>query len=48
MFQLYDLSALIEYKGLTLEEASKTVLEKLKKAGGNGGLISLNIKETLF
>ncbi|MEC7182567.1 MAG: isoaspartyl peptidase/L-asparaginase [Bdellovibrionota bacterium] len=40
----YDLSALIEYKNLSLDESSKIVLEKLRDAGGNGGLISISAK----
>ena len=40
----YDLSALIEYKNLSLNDSSKLVLEKLKDAGGNGGLISISSK----
>lgn len=40
----YDLSALIEYKDLSLEDSSRLVLEKLKDAGGNGGLISISAK----
>ncbi|RDC63107.1 isoaspartyl peptidase/L-asparaginase family protein [Adhaeribacter pallidiroseus] len=39
----YDVSCLIEYKGLTLAEACHYVVhEKLKKQGGEGGLIALN------
>ena len=39
----YDVSCLVEYKGLTLTEACHYVVhEKLKKQGGEGGLISLN------
>lgn len=39
----YDISALIEYKGLSLEEAAnKVVLEKLVEKGGSGGVISLD------
>ena len=39
----YDISALMEYKALSLEEASKTVIqEKLVEAGGNGGVICLD------
>ena len=36
----YDISALMDYKGMSLEEASSLVIQdKLKKAGGDGGVI---------
>jgi beta-aspartyl-peptidase (threonine type) len=39
----HDISALMEYKGLTLKEASELVVnEKLVKAGGSGGVISVD------
>lgn len=39
----YDISCLIEYKGLTLQQAcEKVVLEKLVKIGGEGGLIAID------
>lgn len=39
----YDISALMEYKGLSLEEATRHVIhEKLLEAGGSGGLIALD------
>jgi L-asparaginase / beta-aspartyl-peptidase len=39
----HDISALMEYKGLTLREASELVVnEKLVKAGGSGGVICLD------
>jgi len=39
----HDISALIEYKGMTLEEASSLVVnEKLVKAGGKGGVICVD------
>lgn len=39
----YDISCLIEYKGLSLSEACEFVVnDKLKKFGGEGGLIALN------
>jgi len=38
----HDLSALMEYKGLTLEEAGKTVIKKVGDMGGDGGLIALD------
>ncbi|SFZ90426.1 beta-aspartyl-peptidase (threonine type) [Flaviramulus basaltis] len=44
----YDISALMEYKGLTLKEASKEVIQnKLPKIGdgkGNGGIIAIDKK----
>jgi len=39
----YDISCLIEYKGLSLKEAcNKVVMDKLVKIGGEGGLIALD------
>jgi beta-aspartyl-peptidase (threonine type) len=39
----HDISALMEYKGMTLREASELVVnDKLVKAGGSGGVISLD------
>ncbi|WP_347158755.1 isoaspartyl peptidase/L-asparaginase family protein [Pontibacter chitinilyticus] len=39
----YDVSCLMEYKGLSLQEAcEKVVLDKLVKFGGEGGLIAIN------
>jgi beta-aspartyl-peptidase (threonine type) len=38
----YDFSCLMEYKDFSMEEASKIVLEKLKKSGGHGGLIAID------
>jgi len=39
----HDISALMEYKGLTLKEASELVVnDKLLKAGGSGGVISVD------
>jgi beta-aspartyl-peptidase (threonine type) len=41
----YDVSALMEYKGLTLEQAAnEVVMKKLKKLGGEGGLIAIDAK----
>lgn len=37
-----DLSALMEYKGLSLKEAADTVIEKVGKLGGKGGLIAID------
>lgn len=39
----YDVSCLIEYKGLSLKEAcDRVVMEKLVKIGGEGGLIAID------
>lgn len=38
----YDVSALMEYKGLTVEEASQMVIKKIDSMGGDGGLIALD------
>jgi beta-aspartyl-peptidase (threonine type) len=39
----HDISALMEYKGLSLKDASELVVnEKLVKAGGSGGVISVD------
>jgi len=41
----YDVSALMEYKGMTLEQAaSEVVMKKLKEQGGEGGLIAIDAK----
>ncbi len=41
----YDVSCLIEYKGLSLSEACNTVIKnKLLKMGGEGGLIAVDSK----
>jgi beta-aspartyl-peptidase (threonine type) len=41
----YDISCLIEYKGLTLKEACDiVVMDKLVKIGGEGGLIAIDNK----
>jgi len=41
----YDISCLMEYKGLTLKQACQLVVqEKLVKIGGEGGLIALDAK----
>jgi beta-aspartyl-peptidase (threonine type) len=37
-----DLSALMEYKGLSLKEAADAVIEKVGKLGGGGGLIAID------
>ncbi|MUP45020.1 isoaspartyl peptidase/L-asparaginase [Gramella sp. BOM4] len=39
----YDISALMEYKGLSLEEAAKEVIQKKQpELGGNGGIIAID------
>ncbi|MEO6830686.1 MAG: isoaspartyl peptidase/L-asparaginase, partial [Chitinophagaceae bacterium] len=39
----YDISCLMEYAGLTLQQAcDKVINDKLKKMGGEGGLIAVN------
>jgi L-asparaginase / beta-aspartyl-peptidase len=39
----YDVSVMMEYQGLTLEEAAnKVIWEKLKPQGGDGGLIAVD------
>ncbi|MDG1064014.1 MAG: isoaspartyl peptidase/L-asparaginase [Flavobacteriaceae bacterium] len=39
----YDISALMEYKGLTVKEASELVIqEKIPKLGGDGGVIAID------
>ena len=38
----HDLSALLEYKGLSLKEAADAVIEKVGKLGGKGGLIAID------
>src|SRR5690606_38758278 len=39
----YDISALIEYKGMTLQEAAKEVIQKKVPAlGGDGGIVAID------
>jgi L-asparaginase / beta-aspartyl-peptidase len=38
----HDISALMEYRGMPLKEAAQTVLDKVAKLGGNGGLIAID------
>ncbi len=38
----YDVSALIEYKGFSVKEASRMVINKVGKLGGDGGIIALD------
>jgi beta-aspartyl-peptidase (threonine type) len=39
----YDIAALMEYKGMTLEDAANlVVMEKLKSLGGSGGVVAID------
>jgi beta-aspartyl-peptidase (threonine type) len=38
----YDLSALMEYKGMPVQKAAQAVIDKVGKLGGTGGLIALD------
>lgn len=38
----HDISAMMEYKGLSVEDAAKAALDKMAKLGGDGGLIALD------
>src|SRR5213592_4259117 len=38
----HDVSALMEYRGMTLKEAAQAVLDKVAKLGGTGGLIAID------
>lgn len=38
----YDVSAMIEYKHMSVADAAKSVLEKVNRMGGDGGLIALD------
>jgi L-asparaginase / beta-aspartyl-peptidase len=38
----HDISALMEYRGMPLQEAGQTVLDKVAKLGGTGGLIAID------
>jgi len=39
----YDISALMKYKGLTLQQAAdEVIMKKLKQAGGDGGIIAVD------
>lgn len=40
----YDVSALMEYRGMSLKEAAQTVLDKVARLGGTGGLIAIDRK----
>ncbi|EDP96923.1 isoaspartyl peptidase/L-asparaginase [Kordia algicida OT-1] len=44
----YDISALMEYKNMSLQEAAKEVIQnKLKNMGGDGGIIAIDAKGNL-
>ena len=38
----HDISALMEYRGMKLQEAAQTVLDKIARLGGTGGLIAID------
>lgn len=38
----HDISALVEYRGMSLKEATQMVLDKVEKIGGKGGLIAID------
>ena len=38
----HDVSALMEYRGMSLQEAAQSVLDKVAKLGGSGGLIAID------
>jgi beta-aspartyl-peptidase (threonine type) len=38
----HDLAALLEYRGMTLAEAAKSVMDKIGRLGGTGGLIAVD------
>lgn len=38
----HDISALMDYKGLSLKEAAKIVMDKVKALGGDGGVIAVD------
>jgi beta-aspartyl-peptidase (threonine type) len=38
----HDLAALLEYRGITLAEAAQSVIEKIGRLGGTGGLIAVD------
>lgn len=45
----YDISALMEYKGLTIREAAdKVIHEKLVELGGEGGVIGLDARGNIM
>ena len=41
----YDISAMMEYKGVTLDDAATEVIqEKLTELGGTGGIVAIDRK----
>lgn len=38
----YDIAALMEYKNLSIRKAAKTVIDKISKMGGDGGVIAID------
>jgi L-asparaginase / beta-aspartyl-peptidase len=40
----HEVSALMEYRGVTLQEAAQSALDAVKKLGGTGGLIAIDRK----
>jgi len=38
----YDVSAMMEYKGMPVQKAAQAVIEKVGKLGGTGGLVALD------
>jgi len=38
----HDLSALMDYKGMSLKDAAQAVLDKVAKLGGTGGLVAID------
>jgi beta-aspartyl-peptidase (threonine type) len=38
----HDLSALMEYKGMSLKDAAQAVLDKVARLGGSGGLVAID------
>ena len=38
----YDVSALMDYKGMPIKEAARTAIDKVGKLGGTGGLIAID------
>ena len=38
----HDVSALMQYRGMKLEQAAQTVLDTVKQLGGTGGLIAID------
>jgi L-asparaginase / beta-aspartyl-peptidase len=43
----YDISALMEYNGKSLDEAARIVIDKIGKLGGTGGIIAIDFNGTI-